>query len=142
MKKARDLVKDVWNFHDGYLGSISASPQIDVTEFMAGIFCPGPYYYYVIDSPTLTFDTVSKGAEELLGIDLQHAHLQDLVMVLHPDDINFMIRCEDVVAYFLKNCIPPEKMVKYKICYCLRERVKDGSYRLFMLQTITMKTTP
>ena len=49
MKKARDLVKDVWNFHDGYLGSISASPQIDVTEFMAGIFCPGPYYYYVID---------------------------------------------------------------------------------------------
>ena len=63
-------------------------------------------------------------------------------MVLHPDDINFMIRCEDVGAYFLKNCIPPEKMVKYKICYCLRERVKDGSYRLFMLQTITMKTTP
>lgn len=101
----------------------------------------GEFYYYVIDSPTLTFDIVSPSTESLLGIPPEEVTLPGLIERVHPDDVAFMIRCEDVVAHFLKNCIPAEKMVRYKISYCLRERTVRHGYRLFLLQTITMRTT-
>lgn len=141
MKNAQEIVFDLWRSHKNYLGNRSVNHQLDITDYLAGIFCPGPFYYYVIDSPTLSFDIVSRGTEDLLGLKPEEVTLEKLIDLIHPGDLSFFLRCEDIVAYFLKNCISPEKVVKYKICYCLRERQKDGSYRLFLLQTVTMKTT-
>ncbi len=143
MSSSIDIIYDIWRSHDKYLGEKSAPlNRGDVSRYIADIFCPGPYYYYVLDSPTLTFDFVSPSIRELLGIEPEDFSLQRLIELLHPDDVHFVMKCEDIVAYFLKNCIPPDKMVKYKISYCLREKTKNAGYRLFLLQTITMQTTP
>lgn len=113
----------------------------NIVEFMANVFCPGPYYYYVIDSPTLTLDLVSPSAKELLGIEPADLTIENILDAIHPDDVDFFYRCEDVVAHFLKNCITPDKMGKYKISYCLRERTSANEYKLFLLQTITVEAT-
>lgn len=142
MAESTDIIFDIWKSHGNYLGKQSHPlHRPDISRYIADLFCPGEYYYYVIDSPTLTFDIVSPSTQKLLGIAAEDFSLQTLIEIIHPDDIQFMMKCEDVVAYFLKNCIPPEKMVKYKISYCLREKVSGKGYRLFLLQTVTMQTT-
>lgn len=142
MKDNKDIIVDIWKSHPNYLGKTSVDLKAaNIADYMANLFCPGPYYYYIIDSPTLTLEYASESMETILGIDGNNASLNGLIDVVHPDDHHFFLRCEDVVAHFLKNCIPPEKMVNYKITYCLRERTRSGTYKLFLLQTITMKTT-
>lgn len=136
------IIFDIWKSHDNYLGKLPQRVwEYDLTRYIADLFCPGQYYYYVINSPTLTFDVVSESVKDLLGIEPQDFSLQKLIELIHPDDLHFAMKCEDIVAYFLKNKIAPGDMTKYKITYCLREKTHDKGYRLFLLQTITMKTT-
>ncbi|SFC11714.1 regulatory protein, luxR family [Flagellimonas taeanensis] len=142
MKNNHEVVVDIWKSHSNYLAKKSVELKaVNIVDYMANLFCPGPYYYYIIDSPTLTLDLVSDSVGTLLGIEPEDFSLEKLVNAMHRDDLDFFMRCEDVVAHFLKNCIPPEQMVNYKINYCLRERISDGSYRLFLMQTLTLKTT-
>lgn len=134
---------DLWKSHPGYLAERSIELEnFDVVNYLANIFCPGPYFYYVIDSPTLTLDLFSTSATELLDFPQNETftigHWLDCI---HPEDIAFYYRCEDVVAWFLKNRISPDKVVKYKMSYCLRLKVRSGGYRLFLMQTKTLKTT-
>ncbi len=142
MKNNEEIVYEIWQSHKNYLGKKpEGNPEFDLSRYFANLFCPGEYYYYILDSPTLTFDMVSPTVEKLIGIKPSDFSFQALIERVHPDDMHFLMKCEDVVAHFLKNCIPPEKMVKYKISYCLREKTPDKGYRLFLLQTITMQTT-
>ncbi len=142
MKSNQEIVVDIWKSHHNYLAKRAVELQnVNITDFMANLFCPGPFYYYILDSPTLTLDMVSSSVQNLLGVVPQDFSLETFIDLLHPDDMNFFMRCEDVVAWFLKNHVQPDKMVKYKISYCVRERVADGTYRLFLIQTVTLKTT-
>src|SRR5690606_20604638 len=142
MKNNEEIVYEIWQSHKNYLGKKpEGNPEFDLSRYFANLFCPGEYYYYILDSPTLTFDMVSPTVEKLIGIKPSDFSFQALIERVHPDDMHFLMKCEDVVAHFLKNCIPPEKMVKYKISYCLRQKTPDKGYRLFLLQTITMQTT-
>lgn len=141
MSNPYGIVEHIWNSHQNYLGKQSRELRdFDIATQMANLFCPGEFYYYVINSPTLTLD-LAVNTESLLGILPEEFTLEKLMESVHPDDIPFMMKCEDIVAYFLKNCIPPEKMVRYKISYCLREKTAHRGYRLFLLQTITLQTT-
>jgi len=142
MKTNHEVVVDIWKSHRNYLAKKSVELQaVNIVDYMANLFCPGPYYYYIIDSPTLTLDVVSDSVQALLGIPPKDFSLDGFIKGIHPDDLDFFLRCEDVVAHFLKNCITPDRMVNYKITYCLRERVANGTYRLFLMQTTTLSTT-
>jgi Response regulator containing a CheY-like receiver domain and an HTH DNA-binding domain len=142
MTRFAGIIKDIWYSHQGYLGERSAAPEkLQFEEMIGRFFCPGPFYYYVIDSPTLTFDFVSSSVKTIFGKEPQELTLQDMLEEVHPDDINFMARCEDIVADFIRNKIPPEQITNYKITYSLRERTASGEYRLFLMQTVTLRTT-
>lgn len=142
MSNSKAIVLDIWKSHKNYLAKKSSVPELpNTSELLARCFCPGPFYYYVIDSPTLTLDWVSNSSLDVLGIEPTNLDLLQLVNRVHPDDQAFLYRCEDLVAHFLRNCIEPGNIVKYKICYCVRLKTRDGSYRLFLFQTLTLKTT-
>lgn len=143
MSNTRKITWDIWqSHHRNYLARQSAAPVLnDLPEMLAKVFTPGPSYYYVIDSPTLEFDYVSESASELLGLGASTLTLRDMVDRIHPDDQEFFCRCEDVVAHFITKQIPVSSITNYKISYCLRERTNTGDYRLFLLQTVTLRTT-
>lgn len=142
MKDPTSIVIDLWKSHDKYLAEQSVElHRPDIVTYLANAFCPGPHWYYVIDSPTLTFDFVSSSTQDLFGIPSKDMTIPRFMDRLHPDDVEMFVRGEDVVAHFLRNCIDPSKITKYKICYCFRLRTKDQGYRLFLMQTLTMKTT-
>lgn len=140
MKK--ELIFDLYNSHGDYLAQESITNfSVDVKVLLSNLFSPGPNFYYIIDSPTLTAKLLSEGIEDILSITKQEFSVEKLVELIHPDDLNWFLRCEDIVAYFLKNCITPEKIVNYKISYCLRLKAKCSNYKVFLLQTLTLKTT-
>ncbi|HNP19774.1 MAG TPA: LuxR C-terminal-related transcriptional regulator [Fulvivirga sp.] len=141
MDKSRILL-NIYDSHKNYLAKNSIPPQkLNFEEIVGSFFCPGPFYYYIIDSPTLTFENVSSQVFNITGLDLEGKPVEEVVKIIHPDDMDFFLKCEDFVASFLKNKVTPDKMMKYKITYSLRERTKDGSYKLFLLQTITLANT-
>ncbi len=141
MNKSQILL-NIYDSYDNYLAKRSIPPQkLNFEEIIGSFFCPGPFYYYIIDSPTLTFENVSSQAFHITGLELEGQSLEEVVNIIHPDDMDFFLKCEDFVASFLKNKVAPEKMVKYKITYSLRERTRDGSYKLFLIQTITLANT-
>ena len=110
MKTNHEVVVDIWKSHSNYLAKKSVELKaVNVVDYMANLFCPGPYYYYILDSPTLTLDLVSESTRDLLGIEPKDLTLDRFIDLIHPDDLDFFMRCEDVVAYFLKNCVSPEK---------------------------------
>lgn len=142
MASSKEIVLDIWKSHENYLGKHSSPAELrNPTELLARCFCPGPFYYYVIDSPTLTLDWVSDSSLDILGIEPSRLDLFKIIECVHSDDREFLLRCEDLVAFFLKNVISPEKITQYKICYCVRLKTRDGNYRLFLIQTLTLKTT-
>jgi DNA-binding CsgD family transcriptional regulator len=143
MSSTQDLVWDIWqSHHKSYLGKKSLAPvPDDVPAMMAKLFTPGPSYFYVIDSPTLDFDYVSESIRDVLGLDPATVSLHSLLGQIHPDDQEFFLRCEDIVAHFITKQIPVSSITNYKISYCLRERTNTGDYRLFLLQTVTLRTT-
>lgn len=142
MKKDNDIIVDIWKSYPNYLAKKSVALSApNIGDYMANLFCPGPYFYYIIDSPTLTVEHASPSMSAMLDLDEPSEFLNSLMHIIHPDDHHFFFRCEDMVGHFLQNCIPPEKIVNYKHSYCLRERTRSGEYKLFLLQTITLKAT-
>lgn len=140
MRSRKDIIWNLWHSHEGYIGQQKQHVSLpDLTTAIGNLFCPGPFYYYVINSPTLEFEFVSDSVRELLGYEPADCTLASFIDIIHPDDLDFFYRCEDVVAWFLKNRVTPQQMTRYKICYCLRERMADGQYKLFLLQTVTLK---
>ncbi|WP_416306087.1 response regulator transcription factor [Neptunicella sp. SCSIO 80796] len=137
------LTIDLWKSHQGYLAEHSVALQsFNIVNYLANSFCPGPYFYYVIDSPTLSLDIASPSVHSLLDVPQDEVFtLTHWLDCIHPRELNFFYRCEDVVAWFIKHCISPDNVTKYKISYCLQLRCKDGLYRLFLLQTTTLQTT-
>lgn len=143
MSLSTSIIKDIWHSHQGYLGERSGPPEKLQFETIAErFFCPGPFYYYVIDSPTLTFDYVSSSVRNIFGVEPYAFTLPGMLEGFHPDDVHFVARCEDIVADFIRNKIAPEQITNYKISYSVREKVASGEYRLFLLQTVTLRTTP
>ncbi len=143
MSGSTALLKDIWHSHEGYLGEKSAAlQQINFEEFVGRFFCPGPFYYYIIDSPSFSIEYASDSVRDLFGKNPREFSLADMIENGHPDDIGFVARCEDIVADFILNKIPPSDITKYKITYCAREKLVTGEYRLFLIQTITLKATP
>lgn len=136
------IAKDIWKSHPDYLGEVSVALQHEeVLKAMANIFCPGPTFYYVIDSPSLTFDFVSPDVAKILGISSEGFDLQRMVSTLHPEELDFFLRCEDVVAYFLKNIVSAEKICQYKIISSLRHLLPNGKTVILLKQTLVTSST-
>jgi DNA-binding CsgD family transcriptional regulator len=137
-----NLIFDLYNSHSNYLAQESLTNfNIDVKALLSNLFSPGPSFYYIIDSPTLSITLLSKGIENILDITQEEFTVEKVIELIHPDDVSWFLRCEDVVAYFLKNCVSPEHIVNYKISYCLRLKSKNDQYKLYLMQTVTLKTT-
>lgn len=132
-----DTLKNVYSAQKNYLAASSEKIQaFNFDHIIAQFFCPGPFFYYLLDSPTLTLENCSPSTEPLFGKSFDGESLNLLIERVHPDDFNFMLLCEQYVAKFVKTKITPDKIPKYKFSYCVRFRLKDDTYNLFLLQNI------
>ncbi len=128
-------LRELYNRHSGYLAPISqGSSSIKIEEIIASFFCPGPFYYTILDSPSLIFDSCSNRILNILGKDLTGLPVEEMLTFFHPDDMPFVVKCEEKAARFLTGLATPDDVLNYKITYCYRGRLPNGEYALFSIQ--------
>jgi DNA-binding CsgD family transcriptional regulator len=109
-------------------------------DLAASIFCPGPYYFYIVDFCDRKIKFMNPKIKTVLGLDPDTAQFDDIIARIHPDDMNFVATAEYAVLNYLYKNIGRDKVTRYKMSYCFRFKVEDGSYQLFQHQAILLST--
>jgi len=135
--------KEIWRAFGKEVMSIQPQfNEVDVKSLMGNLFCPGPWYSFVFEINEGYFSFVHPNAEQFYGKASQEVLLADLFDRIHPDDMDFFLRCESIVADFLTEKIDANSMFKYKFTYSYRFRDKHDNYRHFLHQCIAFARGP
>ncbi len=137
-----ERLASLYGSYDRYLAKSAVSTKpVNIETVLANIFCPGKFFHYLLDSPTLTLEAVSDHSREIFGVDLEGESLEALLDLIHPEDFSFVLACEDYVADFVSNKIQPDKILKYKFSYCVRLKTRNDIFKLFLIQNIVIDAT-
>ena len=113
-------------------------PQITFDHLTNSIVSTGPFYFYVIDFFDMSLSHISPGIFDVHGFDPETVTFTDVLEAIHPDDIDFTRKAEAFAADYFYNNVSRDKILKYKKCYNLRGRLKDGSYGLINHQALML----
>ena len=72
------------------------------------------------------------------GFDPHTISFNDILGAIHPEDVDFVVKAEAFLAQFFLEKIGREKLLNYKISYCYRGRLKNGTYVLFNHQALML----
>jgi len=106
-----------------------------IEKLIGEMFSLGNFYYYVIN---LTDSSISYHHKNILsthGLIDYPTHLSEILSLIHPDDISFVIQAEEMVVEKIKQ-IGIEHQLYLKPSYCFRMKTKKGKYELFHHQAI------
>jgi DNA-binding CsgD family transcriptional regulator len=81
---------------------------------------------------------MSDSVKPILGFDPLTTKFDDIINTMHPDDMSFVVKAEEAAYHYIYNIIGKENVLKYKVSYCFRSKVADGSYQLFNHQAIVL----
>ena len=135
-KKHRHLLAEVWENYPVALSDklVPDQPKMAIDHFM-DMMSVGSCYYYIINVGDYSLQQVSERALGIHGLkDYPHT-LQQIIDLIHPDDVDFVLRAEEATLIKM-NEIGFEHQLHLKTSYCFRMRVADGSYHLFHHQAI------
>jgi DNA-binding CsgD family transcriptional regulator len=139
MKSNHQMLHAVWNKSADLITRRSVVPEgINVEELMAPLFCPGPSYYYVVDFYDRQIRYMSSEIEKVLGLPYQTTSFNDILAQIHPDDIAYVAQAETTVINYLYNVLGKQHITRYKVGYCFRFKMHDGSFQLFQHQAIAL----
>lgn len=113
-------------------------PDIGFEELTNSIISTGPFYYYVIDFYDMSLSHVSPGIAEIHGFAPEIVSFNDVLLTIHPDDVDFVAKAEIFLGNFFREHIATEKLINYKMNYSFRSRMKNGEYALLNHQAILL----
>lgn len=110
---------------------------MNLVDLIASFVFTGDFYYYVIEVASQQLSNQHHNLLKVHGLSQLPSHIQNVVDLVHPDDIAYVLRAEEEANRFiLQKGI--QHIQSLKSCYCFRMRVADGSYRLFHHQSIAL----
>lgn len=110
---------------------------VDIPRLISELFVVGNFYCFVIDFLNLNITQHSSKICAVHGLDDVPPNLQQIIDLIHPDDIGFVLRAEES-CYAKVIEIGTQYTKLLKSSYCFRMRVADGSYHLFHHQVIVL----
>src|SRR5690554_3840995 len=116
-------------------------PRVNFNEIVSEVFAVGPFYYYIVDFYDLSISHISKGFKEAHGVDPDEMNtVNDILALIHPDDITIVISAEDRASGYIKSTIGINKMKEYKFSYNFRFKTATGDYQLYNHQSLILTT--
>ncbi len=109
------------------------SPTIE--DLFADFFSLGHYYYYILDVPNSTVSHLNENILAMHGLRRYPTNLSDIIALIHPDDIPFVIAAEEMCYQKIRE-IAPEHLLHLKSSYCFRMKTRRINYELFHHQAI------
>ncbi|OCK50609.1 helix-turn-helix transcriptional regulator [Chryseobacterium sp. CBo1] len=127
---------DVWNSYRALQkngNAILEKPPIE--QIVGEMFGIGNYYYYVLNLSDSTLTGHNKNILNLHGFKKFPEHLKQIIDLIHPDDISFVLNAERIVIEKIIE-IGKEFQLYLKPSYCFRMKTTKGNYELFHHQAI------
>lgn len=140
MKPEITKLHDVWQSNRAI--ETTGFPEINFEDLTNSIISTGPFYYYIIDFHDMSISNVSPSINEIHGFHHETVTFNDILSIGHPDDTDFVVKAEAAVANFFYKNIGADKLLKYKVNYCLRGKLKSGEYAMFNHQAIMLTLDP
>lgn len=139
MNENNAAMSAVWNrLSDHITKKETEIKGFSADELMASIFCPGPYYYYVVDFFDMQIKHMCPTIQEVLGLNPETVKFEDILARMHPDDMDFVVKAEETILKYIYENIGGQNILKYKMSYCFRFRTADDTYQLFQHQAIVL----
>lgn len=129
----------VWNSLQVGSRKPSQPGNIDFDEIVSSVFSTGLLYYYVIDFFDMSINGMSSRFKEAHGVEpAQVKHINDILTLIHPDDMDFVSKAENKALRYIYDVLGAEKFFRYKCSYNFRFKTADGSYRLYNHQSLIL----
>ena len=138
------MTNEIQKLHNIWLDSQNKSNKntvlsaITFDDLTNSIISTGQFYYYIIDFFDMTLSHISATIDEIHGFHPAKVLFNDILESVHPDDVAFVINAETFLTHFFSNTIAREKLLKYKISYCFRARLANGTFGLFNHQALML----
>lgn len=113
-------------------------PQINFDDLTNSIINLGPFYYYVVDFFDMSLSHVSRSITEMHGFDPETVVFNDILSIIHPDDVDFVGKAEAALSDLFYNKLGQEKLLTYKSSYNFRAGMADGTYALMNHQALVL----
>ncbi|MFO7448167.1 MAG: LuxR C-terminal-related transcriptional regulator [Ignavibacteriaceae bacterium] len=114
-------------------------PQINFDEIISSLFAAGPFYFFVIDFFDMSISHISSGFAEIHGMDSSDiGSINDILNLIHPDDMSFVVAAEKKALDFVYKNIGVEKITRYKESYNFRAKIAGENYHLFNHQSLVL----
>ncbi|MBB5437950.1 DNA-binding CsgD family transcriptional regulator [Pedobacter sp. AK017] len=136
MKAEIQTLHNVWAAHRSI--NVTDGHQISFNELTNSIVSTGPISFFIIDFYDMSISHVSDSVYEIHGLNPGSITINDILCLLHPDDIKFVIKAEEFLTTFFINKVGRDKLMSYKISYNYRVRLKNGNYVLFNHQALML----
>lgn len=138
MKHEIDKMLKVWDKLQSEITYPVPHPRFNLDEIISSVFATGPFYYYLINFADMRITDISSGFEAVHGIAPEQInHINDILLLMHPDDVAFVAKAEEQVHSYIL-AIGRDKVTRYKASYNFRFKVADGGYRLFNHQSLVL----
>ena len=129
----------VWNNLQVASRQPSRPVNVNFDEIVSSVFSTGLLYYYVIDFFYMSIQGMCSRFKEAHGIEPEDVkHINDILALIHPDDMDFVSKAENKGLKFIYEELGAEKFLRYKCSYNFRFRAADGSYRLYNHQSLIL----
>jgi DNA-binding CsgD family transcriptional regulator len=138
MKERQHLLSGLWESYPARLADERTVLNVhSVGKHLAEILALGPFYYYTIHIADYNLHHPANTTLAIHGIKEYPATLQQIIDLIHPDDIDFVIAAEKATLKKIEE-IGLQHQLNLKTSYCFRMRVVDGSYHLFHHQAVNL----
>ena len=138
MKGQRHLLSAHRKSHPAYLANEHTIHQTHaIGKHLAEILAIGPFYYYTINISDNSLYHATDTILSIHGFNGFPETLQQIIDLIHPEDIDFVISAEQAILEKMK-AIGFEHRLYLKTSYCFRMLMADGSYHLFHHQVVSL----
>ncbi|EEI89746.1 hypothetical protein HMPREF0765_4651 [Sphingobacterium spiritivorum ATCC 33300] len=76
-------------------------PKNGFKELANTITSSGPFYYYIVDFYDMSLSHISPAIYDLHGSDPNTVTFDDILQLVHPDDLDFVSRAESKISRLL-----------------------------------------
>ncbi|KQT16419.1 LuxR family transcriptional regulator [Chryseobacterium sp. Leaf404] len=130
----KHLLSEIWE-RFAVPNQTKAPEKPFIEKIIGEMFSIGNFYYYVINFADSTISHHHKNILKIHGLSELPLHLSEILSLIHPDDISFVLKAENIVVDKIKQ-IGVEHQLLLKPSYCFRMKTKKGKYELFHHQAI------
>lgn len=131
--------KGIWKEIAKHTTATDFSFELEVHRKLLNIFHIGNFYYYIFNCSTAQVEYVSSSMQQILGYPQEEFNVDNLIGLIHPEDISYFLDFEQKVTAFFTS-LPPEKVMKYKVSYDYRIKRSDGQYVRLLHQASTIQS--